>query len=283
MSSLQRHHRLPQDLSHLSSEDLCAELGEAMKALAGLMESKRNRDKAGQMVTYLWSLLTVAAARVNLREGWDERGRKPVEEEDERHGREAWDEGGDPARVADGEEPMVSDMPMADLFRGGGTEVPLADLLEWTTDDEEEALATVLGLERGALRWELGRMVTHLQEEHFGRFLRYLVQGSREIDDVSRKVVALGRRTIPGEMEIFGRSAADIARKARPRGESRAATSAREKREVERPLIDAGANGFKLLGGARSEEHRERCRQAQKGNQNRKGKQSDEEKTNEKT
>lgn len=239
----QAHHGLPE---HLSNGKLILQARSALNEIEGLMERRRNRDKACRTITDLFCLVEMLARRAGKAEGWEERGGRPKEDEDT-HGREMWDEDGDPAQEApeDPEREPAEGMSMAELF-------------EWGVTDAEEEVAE-----------KLDTTVRSLRAEHFGQMLRYLVRGCRQAEDVTAKVVALARRTIPGEMASFAKSQADVSRKIRPGGETRAAVQAREKQLVERPLKAVGARGYKLLGGVRSEGHREACREAQQGNRNR--------------
>lgn len=101
----------------------------------------------------------------------------------------------------------------------------------------------------------------------FNTSLDIMVRGARNVEEVTKRVLAVVRRVNPGLLKKhFGLSQADISRRL---GETRATTQAREKRVVEEPLKKAGANGFKLAGGARSEAHRSKCAKAQKGNTSR--------------
>lgn len=131
----------------------------------------------------------------------------------------------------------------------------MADLLDAPADDLEEDEAANLGLE-----------VRELRLRYFRQFLDYQVAGCKTVEDVMRKTLAFARRFRPDALREFGLSMSDVGRRL---GESRAKVHAREKRLVEKPLKRAGARGFHGLGGQRSEQHRQRCREAQKGNTNR--------------
>lgn len=114
---------------------------------------------------------------------------------------------------------------------------------------------------------ELQGEIHDLRVRDFTVALELFVGGARTPEEVTRRVLAVIRRVRPELLqEHFGLSQADVSRRL---GETRATTSAREKRVIEAPLKKAGARGFKLAGGARGEEHRKRCAQAQKGNTNR--------------
>lgn len=131
----------------------------------------------------------------------------------------------------------------------------LADLIDSPADDLEEAEAA-----------EQGQSVRELRLRYFRQFLDYQVAGCRSVEDVMRKTLAFARRFRPEALREFGLSMSEVGRRL---GESRAKVHAREKRLVETPLKRAGARGYHGLGGQRSEQHREKCRAAQKGNTNR--------------
>lgn len=134
-------------------------------------------------------------------------------------------------------------------------QVPLADLMgSPALPDEEEAA-------------EAGRRtVADVRLRHFRSFLEFLVVGCRQVDEVTLKVLAIVRRVRPELLSELGVSQSAVARKI---GEKRATTSAREKRVVETLMVAGGARGFHLLGGTKSESHRDKCRAAQRGNGNR--------------
>lgn len=131
----------------------------------------------------------------------------------------------------------------------------MADLLEAPADELEADEAAGQGV-----------TVRELRLRYFRQFLDYQVAGCRSVEDVMRKTLAFARRFRPDALREFGLSMSDVGRRL---GESRAKVHAREKRLVEEPLKRSGARGFHGLGGQRSEQHRERCRAAQKGNTNR--------------
>lgn len=131
----------------------------------------------------------------------------------------------------------------------------LVDLLEAPADDLEDEESAARGID-----------VRELRLRYFRQFLDYQVAGCRSVEDVMKKTLAFARRFRPEALREFGLSMSAVSRRL---GESRAKVHAREKRLVEEPLKRAGARGFHGLGGQRSEQHRERCREAQKGNTNR--------------
>lgn len=114
---------------------------------------------------------------------------------------------------------------------------------------------------------ELKGELHDLRVRDFTVAMQLFVGGARDPEEVTRRVLAVIRRVKPELIrEHFGLSQADVSRRL---GERRATTQAREKRIVEKPLKQAGVSGYKLAGGARGEQHRERCAAAQKGNTNR--------------
>lgn len=113
----------------------------------------------------------------------------------------------------------------------------------------------------------------HLMEVRLATFrdlMRYVFQdgGVTNLDLAFKNFVAVVNRSAPEYLDESGITKADLAK---IWGETRAATSAREIRMVEKPLKRAGAKGFQLIGGHKSMETRERCRQSAMGNQNRRG------------
>jgi hypothetical protein len=131
----------------------------------------------------------------------------------------------------------------------------LAELMEAPADDLEREAADEEGID-----------VRELRLRYFRLFLDYQVAGCGTIDEVVRKVLAFARRFRPQIMTALGLSMSDVGRLL---GDSRAKVHAREKRLVEEPLKRIGARGFHGLGGQRSEEARQKCREAQQGNRNR--------------
>lgn len=131
----------------------------------------------------------------------------------------------------------------------------LAELMEAPADELERAAADDEEVD-----------VRELRLRYFRLFLDYQVAGCATIDDVVRKVLAFARRFRPQIMTGLGLSMSDVGRLL---GDSRAKVHAREKRLVEEPLKRIGARGYHGLGGQRSEQARQRCREAQRGNHNR--------------
>lgn len=160
--------------------------------------------------------------------------------------------------VAEDEVPeRASEASLADLF--SAPDLATTDRIEYLRRGMCECCAEKAAELRGELH--------DLQLRDFRVAFDLMVRGARDPEEVTKRVLAVTRRVMPEMLqEHFGLSQADVSRRL---GETRATTSAREKRVIEAPLKKAGARGFKLAGGARGEEHRKRCAQAQKGNTNR--------------
>jgi hypothetical protein len=133
---------------------------------------------------------------------------------------------------------------------------PLAGSRDSAVDDDEEWCAEELGLE-----------VRELRMRRFGEFCAEIAATCDSVDAFAKTLASLLRRVKTEFISALGQSQADLGRKF---NEERATVQAREKRSVEKPLKDQGQAGYKLLGGVKSEAHRRACREAQKGNTNRK-------------
>lgn len=135
--------------------------------------------------------------------------------------------------------------------------VPLGDVLGGVAEEDEVAMGTEMALTVRALRLM-----------RFGEFCEEIAARTcaASLDQWAKNAVTWIRRTMPDEIGGLGESQTAIARKG---GEQRATVSAREIRLVEEPMRAAGAQGYHLLGGTKSDTHRKRCAAAQKGNTNR--------------
>jgi hypothetical protein len=153
------------------------------------------------------------------------------------------------SRDEDEDEGREKRMPMSDLFPA----------------EEEEADVEEDAAEVQELR-EAVQMLRRRRADYYRDFLAWHVKGCRHERDVVKKLVAIARRVAPKMLDQFGLSQADVSRKF---NETRAATSAREKRVYERPLREAGARGI-LGNGARGAGTSAKCAKAAKGNENRK-------------
>jgi len=112
--------------------------------------------------------------------------------------------------------------------------------------------------------------IRELEDRCTGMFrgvIRYTTRGCSTAEQVTKKWLALIRRVAPDSLQDLGTSQTAVARTL---GERRATTSAREKREFELPMRLCGARGYRGgAGGLRSEQNRENCAKAQRGNSNR--------------
>lgn len=135
------------------------------------------------------------------------------------------------------------------------TRLSMHDLLDAAVDPLEMEAAA-----------EEGMTVRELRLHYFRAFLDFQVAGCRTFEEIMLKGIALVRRLRPEMLSRFGQSMAQVGRKT---GRSRANIHALESRMVEDLLKLRGVRGFHGLGGQRSEEHRRKCREAQKGNTNR--------------
>ena len=133
--------------------------------------------------------------------------------------------------------------------------IPLGDVLSSAAEEDETEAAAALHLDVRA--WRLLR---------FGEFCEEIAEDSRTLDAFAKNAAAWLRRSKPKEIAGLGNGQIDHSRKF---GEKWATTSAREKRVVEAPMIEAGMKGYHGLGGTKTDAHRKACSEAQKGNTNR--------------
>lgn len=262
---------------NLPTGQLCDEARRRLERIEGLLLSRRNRDGAAVALTELWKCVETLAGRIG-RPGAFDAGPRPRRWDDDLPGgsgrRERWDIGdGDPSLMPNDEGDWDEDRVDASEAWGlvglsqvdeDARPISMMELCEGSGTDEEDEAATVAG----ALSVRDWRLM------HFAELLRYLIRGAREVDDVSRRVLAMGRKVMPEQMRAFAGSkpsAAGVSRKAKRGGEKRATTINREQQEVERVMRDAGFMGYKGAGGAKSEAHRRNCSEAQKRSQGRNG------------
>jgi len=244
-----------------SNTDLVADSIGRLKSLRALVQERRSRDRACMLVADVFVDLSELSQRFGRHDHGFREGRVNMEEE----------EGLEKSRDEEGDEI---------------TYVPLSEILGEEAVQGEEAVADALAMSvRGVRRY------------HYRQFLDYLLHGSAEVHEIEEKLLALarsldmnevdekaaaemtknilaeGRRVAPLSMIAFGNGKVpgqiDVSRKIKAGGECRATTQAREKRRVEEPLKASGAKGYKGLGGLKTQSHSERCRDAQKGNGNR--------------
>lgn len=225
------------DLSGKATGELLGEAEALLGRLRKLVEGRRNKDAAFVAVTDSYLIFQAIGERLQDMEFAS--GPVNIEEEDE------MPERADAAALAD-------------LF---------------ATPDHETA-SRVEFLQRGMCEVcaghaeELQGELHDLRVYDFRTVLDLMVRGARNVEEVTKRVLSIVRRVNPQLLrEHFGLSQADVSRRL---GERRATTQAREKRVVEEPLRKSGARGYKLAGGVRTEAHRDKCAQSQKGNGNRK-------------
>ena len=151
--------------------------------------------------------------------------------------------------------PVNYDDEGADLENLGMEDMPMSELVAGAQVEGEAELAQEMGLD-----------VRDVRLHYFRLFLDYHMSGCRGVEDVIRKFLAYARRFRPLLLENLGQSQAAVGR---AMGKGRANIHAGEKRLVELLLKNNGTKGFHALGGQKSEEHRRKCREAQKGNTNR--------------
>jgi|GEM_PF-6407033 len=133
--------------------------------------------------------------------------------------------------------------------------VPLAEALKANIDEDEELCAAVLDTSAHEMRII-----------RFGEFCTEIARTAGDIDAFAKTTASMLRRVKTEFVSGLGESQAAMSRKF---NEQRATVCAREMRAVEAPVKASGQKGFHLLGGTKSEGHREACAKAQKGNTNR--------------
>lgn len=225
-----------------STAELFSEARAGLRELERLMEKRRNRDQASVLLTDTFTAVQEIAHRFAAVSGhFDSRPAARTEDEDERDG---------------DHEPLG----LVELFAHGLSEA-------------EEAMAGRLSAEppahvREKVEWyhRTYRSIEVVRAEHYRSFIDYIARGCTQVKQVAANLLTLSRRVRPESMKALGISQVEVSRKL---GERRATTSAREKRLVETPLKANGSRGTHLLGGTKTEEHRAKCRVAQKGNTNR--------------
>lgn len=219
-----------------SLAELFSEAREGLRSMERLMETRRNPDKAATLLTDTFTTVQEIAQRfAGMRREFDGRPVAVGEEDDETE--------------RDREREHVG---MADLFP--------ADLSAAEEELDEVMIARVEDYHRAY------RSIEGVRAQHYRDFIDFAARGARQWKDVTANLLALARRVRPESLATLGMGQSEVARKL---GETRATTSAREKRTVERPLKANGTKGYHMLGGTKSEAHRAKCRQSQEGNKNR--------------
>ena len=219
----------------LSTDELLLEGAKLFKALERCMKAGRRRDRASDMTTDLFLIVESLAKRLGTLE-WNERVQSVDDEEDEQE-----------------HEPRV--------------EVSLSEVLSLTAHAERYD-----GPEYEDLG-EANKRIRELEAELAGKpleimcgIIRYTTIGCKSAEAVIKKWLALVRRVDPGTLRDIGMGQTDVARAL---GERRATTSKREQREFEAPMKAIGARGWHGTGGLRTQDNRDNCAKAQKGNRNR--------------
>lgn len=279
------------EFDRLSNDELFAACEERLASLKRAAQGRRNRDRFGRMLSDLWEGLMVVAGRYASAESWIQDGGRSGSDLDEelRSDRNLYDrdvvddwnaarrldsvlEDEDDERTDDaGMDPVSAGMRSIDgdveprqvavavalcsvgESRLDSRPISLSELLEGNVSDEEDAAATALELS-----------VRDLRVSFASELLKYFVAGSSSLETVRDRIVTLGRVACPVEMLKLGLSYADLGRRA---GKTRASWQA-SGRKQERQFQDMGVKGFKGPG-SRGEEHRDRCRSAQMGNDHR--------------
>lgn len=214
----------------LSTQELFDQGEEQWRRLRALVNSRRQRERALELVTDLFLTVENLSRRVGAMTYIE----RPVMVDDEDDDRSLEDR------------------------------VSMAELMNVAADDDDD----LAGIDSDDIE-SLRRRVSELSQrrlDHFRVFLAYFTSGCRQEHEVTKKLLACIRRVAPELLEKFGLSMADVARKL---GETRAATSAREKR-LERTLRAAGARGV-VTAGARGQATSAACARAARGNSNRAG------------
>lgn len=253
-SKLKPDGNLPEEMA---SGDIIREASEALRFIDGSMRSRRGRDQASRSITDLWRCVEMLSRRIGRPDSFEERGASRVDADEDLGDWEAAAEGeGDPMTLAashseaEAEAVDVGSVSLGDLLNGD-----------------------VSGLEEGVAD-ELGVSVRQLRIGWYGKWMRYMAGGARSLDEVSKRALALIRPAAPELlMPLCGVDTAKEVSKAavaRALGEKgRANVHAREKKWFEEPQKKAGVKGYKGVGGQRSEDHRAKCKSAQRNNRNR--------------
>ena len=232
----------------MGTEDL---FGLALAQLATLkaqMKGRSNRDAASRVMTNLYVSVEMLARRLGDVEF---SARTPsMEEEDEL-----------PERA---EETTLADLfaePEPEVM--GNIDYLQSKLCRHCKPAVEEVMCEGCRETLALLTGELEKLRAH----DFTVAMKLFCEGAKNIPEMAKRIVTTMQSTMPGLLEgYFGISLTSIGGRM---GEGRQTTQARKKRLVETTLKSAGMKGFKGLGGARSDQHRERCKQAQQGNQSR--------------
>lgn len=234
----------------MATDDLCGHAIAALARLRSLMQRRAKRDEACTVLTNLSVAVEFVGERLAATT-FEERAPSVLDDEEEARKR------------------RQAEATVADLFAEGDAEEVRSlsyiqarfcgccgDALERVICENcKDDLASLCGNQE----W--------LRRQDFAVAMRLFCKGARNIEEVAKRVVTAMQSTMPGLIEEhFGVSLSSVGSRM---GEDRQTTHARKKRVVEATLKTGGAKGYKALGGARGEQHRERCAKAQKGNKSR--------------
>lgn len=234
----------------MATEDLFLHAFAALAWLRSLMKRRSRKDSACVSLTNLSVAVQFLGERLS-KLAFDERA-PSVLDEDEAEKKKRADEA-----------------TLADLFAEPDTEVAAEiDYIQSRLCDHcAPHLEAVMCDDCREMMGKLCGHIDRLRRQDFAVAMELFCKGARNIEEVAKRVVTTMQSTMPGLIEDhFGVSLTSIGSRM---GESRQTARERKKRMVEKTLKKAGMKGFKGVGGARSDEHRERCAKAQKGNTNR--------------
>lgn len=234
----------------MATEDLFSHAFAALVWLRSLMQRRSRKDSACVSLTNLSVAVQFIGERL-MKITFDERAPSILDEE------------------ADERKTRAEEATLADLFAEPDEDVVMdieyakGRLCQHCIPRLEAAICDECREVLGKLCGHLDRLRRH----DFTVAMELFCRDARSIQEVAKRVATTMQATMPGLLkEHFGVSLTSVGGRM---GEGRATTQARKKRMVEEPLKRAGMKGFKGLGGARSDQHRERCAQAQKGNHSR--------------
>ena len=234
----------------MATDDLFSHAFAALVWLRSLMKRRARKDSACVSLTNLSVAVQFLGERLS-KLAFDERAPSVLDEE------------------ADEKKKHAEEATLADLFAEPGAEV-VADIDYIQSRLCEHCLPHIEAVVCDDCRETMGKFCGHLERlrrQDFTVAMELFCRGARNVQEVAKRVVTTMQSTMPGLLEEhFGISLTSIGGRM---GEGRQTTQARKKRLVETTLKSAGMKGFKGLGGARSDQHRERCKQAQQGNQSR--------------
>lgn len=234
----------------MGTDDLFGLAFASLAWLRSLMQRRSRRDAACNTLTHL----SVAVEHLGHRlanMSWEQRAPSILDDEEEAGGERASE-----ATIADlFAEPEAKTAADISYLQAQLSEHLSSELEVWLSEETRDVLGRLCG--------ELERLRKH----DFAIAMELFCKDAKNLEEVSKRLVTTMQATMPGLIEKhFGLSLTSVGSRM---GEGRATTQARKKRVVERTLKNAGAKGFKGLGGARSDQHRDRCAKAQKGNHSR--------------